>query len=159
MYQKKRKKKNQHSGYGTLRLRMEHSPKPVSQQKFTFIHCKSSFHRIYLTELRSACSSPLSAAYSLWQFACHWEFFFSPCWQKKNLPNYFICLRQASGVSGLVSFLLALKYYFITSAMWHLRGWWIISLLDHQNIVFYLTILDNFFEHQSLPASVIRKTF
>lgn len=156
MYPKKGGK-NQHSGYGALRLKMGHSPKPVTQKKFSFIHWKSSFPRIYLIEIRSACSSLLSAAYSLWWFACHWEFFLFSCWQKKKKLPYYFMSQQASGVSSLVSFCSALENHIIPSATWHFRGWWIISCLDHQNIVLHLTKLDNFSEHQGMPPSAVRR--
>lgn len=108
---------------------------------------------------RSACSSPTICRLLFLVFSPVTEsFFFSPCWQKKiKFSLLFHLSQQASGVSSLVSFCSALENHIIPSAMRHFRGWWIISCLDRQNIVFHLTKLDNFFEHQGLPPSAIRR--
>lgn len=86
--------KNQHSGYGALMFRMGHSPKPVSQQKFTSFQLKSSFHRVCVIEIKSACSSPLCCLLSLAVCMSLRVFCFLSADRKKNLPYYFICLSR-----------------------------------------------------------------
>lgn len=64
----------------------------------------------------------LGVPYHLQSIPCHWELFLVSMFTEKNLPYYFIHLRQASCISGPASCLSALRNHLVSWAMWHLRG-------------------------------------